>query len=153
MESPNNVLRANSTTKWLRSRHIRTSSLTYIHSPQTNSALQDADQVFHHFSHRGKLDFRGFRHIFKSMAASVPVAQLQELYECLLPGEQRMLSQQQFRDALRNGKFMRKFADILEDLRRKGSCLPTSPLSFLTQLADQLSEAKMSQDARVVFVT
>jgi len=150
MESPNNILRSTSTTKWLRSRHTRTSSLIYLHSPQACSALQDVDQVFLHFSRRALLDFRAFRQMFAYVNADIPGEQIYALYQCLPPGEQRMVTQKEFKDAFGPGAFIRKFAAIIEDLRRKGGSWPTSPLAFMSLVADKISERKMEQDAKTV---
>lgn len=153
MESPNNILRSTSTTKWLRSRHTRTSSLIYLHSPQICSALQDVDQVFHHFARKDLLDFRAFRLMFTYVNAEVPGELLYALYQCLPPGEQRSVTQKQFREAFGPGAFTRKFSSIIEELRRKGGSWPTTPLAFMSLIADKVSERKMEQDARTVTPT
>jgi hypothetical protein len=115
--------------------------------------LQDVDCVFRHFSRENALDYRGLREMFRYVGAQVRGEELYGLYQCLPQREQRVVTEKQFREAFGAGAFVRKFAGIIEELKRKGGAWPASPLAFMGLIADKITERKMGQEARTVFST
>lgn len=152
MESPN-VLRSISTTKWLRSRHIRTSSVSYLHSQQDYSMLQDVSVVYRHFASKDGLDFRRFMGIFRY--ASIPLAQqdvrkLFELFRSVLP-----VSERQFRETVTGPVFGKKFAIMINALRRPNlrTFLPSDVNSFMNLVANKVNEQKIEGEVMTVRIT